>query len=345
MSFSTTATLSPDKLQVFSIQNDKGIRLSVLNFGGRIISLLVPDKKGVPGSVVLGYESPAQYLERNTYYGATIGRYGNRIALGKFTLDGKEYTLATNNGANALHGGPRGFHNVYWTITQKGLSVLDMSYQSHDGEEGYPGALHVKVRYTLTDDNELIIDYEATTDQTTIVNLTHHSFFNLEGEGSGDVLSHNLMINADRFCPVQKGLIPTGELKSVKNTPFDFLKSHAIGGMIADRDEQLQFGQGYDHNWVLNKREDELSLAASVTANQSGRTMEVWTTEPGLQFYSGNFLDGSDKGPGGVYGFRSGFCLEAQHFPDSPNHPEFPSTVLRPGEVYRQKTIYKFLTI
>jgi aldose 1-epimerase len=345
MSSIRTANTAQNEPGLFTIQNKNGLRLTAMTLGGRIMSLHVPDRHGTAGNIVLGYESPSQYLHGNTYYGAMIGRYGNRIAQGKFILDGRVYTLATNNGSNALHGGPKGFHNVFWTVTQRGSDVLDMSYMSKDGEEGYPGDLQVNVRYTLSDKNELVIDYLATTDKVTIVNLTHHSFFNLAGDGSGDILDHTLRINADRFCPVKVGLIPTGELKPVKGTPFDFLNANTIGAMINSKDEQLQFGKGYDHNWVLNKKDAELSLAASVSEENSGRKMEVWTTEPGLQFYSGNFLDGSDKGPGGTYDFRSGFCLEAQHFPDSPNHPEFPSTVLRPGDVYKQKTIYKFLTI
>jgi aldose 1-epimerase len=334
---------SPSKLEVFSIQNDRGVKLTAINFGGRIISLHVPDRNGAEGNIVLGYESPAKYLTGSPYFGAMIGRFGNRIRAGKFSLEGKEYSLATNNGANALHGGPSGFHNVFWSVRPTSQSSLEMNYVSPDGEEGYPGTLTVKVTYTLSPENELVIDYHATTDKTTIVNLTHHSYFNLAGDGHGDILNHRLRIDADRFCPVMPGLIPTGQLMPVNGTPFDFTTAHAVGEMINSDDAQLKLAKGYDHNWVLNKNDDALTLAASVSDPHSGRVMEVWTTEPGLQFYSGNFLDGSDKGPGGIYGFRSGFCLEAQHFPDSPNHPEFPSTVLRPGEVYRQKTIYKFL--
>ncbi len=330
-------------LESFTIRNKNGIVLTAINFGGRIMSLNVPDRNGVNGNIVLGYASPSQYPTGNPYFGAMIGRYGNRIALGKFSLEGTEYTLSKNNGSNALHGGPNGFHNVYWNVVPNGSNSLDMTYVSKDGEEGYPGNLQVNVRYTLSENNELIIDYIATTDKTTVVNLTHHSYFNLAGEGNGDIVDHTLLINATHFCPVTSGLIPTGELRPVKGTPFDFLQPHAIKDRINASDEQLKFAKGYDHNWVLNKKDSELSLAASVSETHSGRAMEVWTTEPGLQFYSGNFLDGSDRGPGGTYGFRSGFCLEAQHFPDSPNHPQFPSTVLRPGETYTQKTIYKFL--
>jgi len=320
--------------------------LRAIPLGGKIVSLEVPDKNGQMGDVVTGYDTLAQYIKGNAYFGAMIGRYGNRIAKGKFTLEGKEYQLATNNGANALHGGPNGFHNVDWIFNPKTTpegEAVEMTYLSKDGEEGYPGNLSVKVTYTLTDKNELVIDYEATTDKTTVVNLTHHSFFNLSGNGDSDILNHELMINADRFTPVDEGLIPTGELKKVAGTPFDFTKPHKIGERIEQDDQQLKYGKGYDHNFVLNKKDNSLTLAAKVTEPTSGRVMEVWTTEPGLQFYSGNFLTGTEKGKkGNKYPFRSSFCLEAQHFPDSPNKKDFPSTVLKPGETYKQKTIYKF---
>lgn len=328
------------------IKNKNGLTMKVIPLGGKIVSLHVPDKNGVMGDVVLGYDTIEQYINGNPYFGAMIGRYGNRIANGKFTLEGKEYQLAVNNGANALHGGPKGFHNVMWrldTLTKPEGQAMELTYRSADGEEGYPGNLQVKVTYTLSDKNELIIDYEAVTDNTTIINLTHHSFFNLTGDGSKDILNHEVTIMADRFCPVDEGLIPTGELKRVKGTPFDFTKSHLIGERIDENDLQLKYGQGYDHNWVLNKKDNSLTLAAKVAEPSSGRTMEVWTTEPGLQFYSGNFLNGSDRGKQGVaYPRRSAFCLEAQHFPDSPNKKDFPSVVLKPGEIYTQRTIYKF---
>ncbi|MEQ1588283.1 MAG: aldose epimerase family protein [Cyclobacteriaceae bacterium] len=325
--------------------NKHGVVAIITPFGGKLISLWVPDRNGKLADVVLGYDSAEQYISGNPYFGALIGRYGNRIAKGKFLLDGNPYQLALNNGANALHGGPGGFHNVLWqkdpSDTNPGRTIL--TYTSKDGEEGYPGTLKARVTYTLTDDNEIMIEYEATTDAITVVNLTHHSFFNLAGAGSGDILNHELMINADRFTPVDVGLIPTGELKSVTGTPFDFTKPTKIGARIAANDEQLKNGKGYDHNWVLVKTGNEFSLAASVKEPTSGRIMEVWTTEPGLQFYSGNFLDGSDIGKDGMkYEFRTAICLEAQHFPDSPNQPNFPSTVLKPGEVYKQKTVYKF---
>ena len=328
------------------IKNKNGLKMKVIPLGGKIVSLEVPDKNGAMGDIVLGYDTIEQYISGNAYFGAMIGRYGNRIGKGKFTLEGKEYQLATNNGPNSLHGGPKGFHNVMWNLkplsTPEG-EALEMTYLSADGEEGFPGNLNVKVTYTLSDKNELIIDYVATTDKPTIVNLTHHSFFNLTGDGSKDVLNHEIMINADRFCPVDSSLIPTGELKKVKGTPFDFTKPHTIGERIEKEDQQLKYGKGYDHNWVLNKKDNALTLAAKVTEPVSGRVMEVWTTEPGIQFYSGNFLDGTDKGKNGVYyPKRSAFCLEAQHFPDSPNEKDFPSVVLKPGDTYTQRTVYKF---
>ncbi len=339
-----SATSQVDSLKSYALVNSNGLKMEVTNYGGRIVSLLVPDRNGKLEDVVLGYDSLKQYLNGNFYFGAMIGRYGNRIANGKFTLSGKEFQLAKNNGANALHGGLQGFHNVYWKIIAlKETNALRMTYCSANGEEGYPGNLEVTVTYTLTGKNEIVLDYEATTDQETILNLTHHSFFNLAGAGHGDILNHELVIDAQKFCPVDSGLIPTGELKNVNGTPFDFLSAHKIGERINQHDDQLKFGKGYDHNWVLTKKGTELSLAAKATEPLSGRVMEVWTTEPGLQFYSGNFLDGKDRGKGNTpYPYRSAFCLEAQHFPDSPHHSNFPSTVLKPRETYRQKTIYKF---
>lgn len=331
------------ELKSYAIVNKNNLKMEVTNFGGRIVSLWVPDRNGTLGDVVLGYDSLSQYPTGNLYFGAMIGRYGNRIAKGKFTLAGQCYRLTVNNGENALHGGPRGFHNVYWESRKAAANRVELSYLSKDGEEGYPGNLLVKVVYTFTDDNELVIDYKATTDKMTVLNLTNHSFFNLAGEGNGDIREHAVMINADRFMPVDKGLIPSGELRKVDDTPFDFRKPFKIGERIDGKDEQLRFGKGYDHNWVLNKKDHSLTLAARVSEPVTGRTMEVWTTEPGLQFYSGNFLNGKDKGKGGkAYDFRTAFCMEAQHFPDSPNHPDFPSTVLSPGEKYMQKTVYKF---
>jgi len=332
-----------DPLKSYTLTNANGMKMEVTNFGGRIVSLFVPDKNGKMGDVVLGYDSLKQYLHGNLYFGAMIGRYGNRIAKGKFSLNGKEYQLPQNNGENSLHGGPIGFHNAYWKVTPVNNHSLKMTYRSKDGEAGYPGNLDVTVTYTLTEKNEVVIDYEAKTDQETVVNLTHHSFFNLAGAGNGDILNHELTIYADEFNAVNRGLIPVGAPKPVKGTPFDFTTPHKIGERINQDDEQLKFGKGYDHNWVLRKGKSEMRQAAKVTEPISGRIMEVWTTEPGLQFYSGNFLSDKEIGKGNkVYPIRSALCLEAQHFPDSPNHPDFPSTVLKPGETYKQKTIYKF---
>ncbi len=345
---SAVPNIDSSQLKLYVMVNANQMAVAVTNFGGKIVSLMTPDKYGQLADVVLGYDSVGQYIGGNPYFGALIGRYGNRIAKGTFSLEGKEYRLAINNGAHALHGGPYGFHNVLWNAEPKQTDngqALELTYRSADGEEGYPGNLTAKVTYTLTDNNDLIIDYEATTDKTTVVNLTHHSFFNLAGEGSGDILGHDLTVFADRYCPVDEGLIPTGELRNVEGTPFDFRSPHRVGDRIGAEDEQLKFGKGYDHNFVLNKEDNALSLAARVVEPVSGRVMEVWTTEPGLQFYSGNFLTKAEVGKQGhVYDFRTAFCLEAQHFPDSPNQPSFPTTVLKPGETYRQQTIYWFST-
>ena len=331
-------------VEIYTLTNSRGSEATIITYGGAVVSLKVPDKQGKLGDVVLGFDSIADYEKHTAFFGALIGRYGNRIARGKFTLDKREYSLATNNGENHLHGGIRGFDKVVWTAktsTDSKGANLELTYLSADGEEGYPGNLSVKVVYSLTEDNQLKIVYSATTDKATVINLTHHSYFNLAG--AGDILDHRLTLNAARFTPTDKGSIPTGELASVAGTPFDFRKETAIGARIAQENEQLNFGRGYDHNFVLTKKGGGVGLAARVYEPTSGRVMEVLTTEPGIQFYSGNFLDGSVPGKGGkAYPYRSGFCLETQHFPDSPNRPKFPSTVLRPGQTYRQTTIYSF---
>lgn len=334
-------------VDLYTLTNAKGMQATITNYGGIVTSLLVPDRNGKLDDVVLGYATVDEYIKDTPYFGALIGRYGNRIGQGKFTLEGKQYTLAQNNNGQHLHGGVRGFDKVVWSakpIQAKNGPGLELSYVSKDGEEGYPGTLSVKVTYVLTDNNELSIRYQATTDKATPVNLTNHSYFNLAGQGSSDILKHVLMLNADKFTPVDKGLIPTGKLQPVEGTPFDFRKPTAIGKRVGAEDEQIKFGGGYDHNFVLNqKKPGEMTLAARVSEPTTGRVMEVRTKEPGIQFYSGNFLDGSNVGKGGkVYKHRYGFCLETQHFPDSPNKPEFPSTILEPGKKYDTTTVYKF---
>jgi aldose 1-epimerase len=331
-------------VDLYTLRNNKGAEAAICNYGGLVISFKVPDRWGAFGDVVLGYDNLADYIKDTPYFGAMIGRYGNRIAKGKFTLDGKEYTLAINNGPNALHGGLKGFDKVVWEskiLARSEGPSLQLRYTSKDGEEGYPGNLSVTAVYTLTDDNALKLEYTATTDKDTVINLTQHSYFNLAGKG--DILNHTVMIPADKFTPVDSALIPTGELKPVDGTPFDFRTPTPIGARIGQDDEQLKFGNGYDHNWVINKPMGKLGLMARVFEPTSGRVLEVFSTEPGLQFYTGNFLDGKLTGKGGwVYQFRNGFCMEAQHYPDSPNQPNFPTVVLKPGEVYRNTIIFKF---
>ncbi len=331
-------------VELFTLRNASGMEARISNYGGIVTSLRVPDRAGRMGDVVLGYDKLADYLKNSPYFGALIGRYGNRIAKGKFTLDGVSYSLATNNYPNALHGGVQGFDKRVWTPVAKMRSAgptLELTYVSHDGEEGYPGTLTAQAVYTLTRDNALRLEYTATTDKPTVVNLTQHSYFNLAGHG--DILGHIVEIPADRFTPVDSTLIPTGELQPVAGTPFDFRGPTTIGSRIAQPNEQLQFGGGYDHNWVFQKETGNLTLLARVTDPESGRVLEVLSTEPGLQFYSGNFLDGTITGKGGwVYQHRNAFCMEPQHFPDSPNHPNFPSVVLRPGETYHNTIIYRF---
>jgi len=333
-------------VDLITFHNAAGITVKVLTYGGIIQSLTTPDRTGALDDIVLGFDTLAPYEDKSPYFGAIIGRYGNRIAKGRFTLDGKTYTLATNNGPNHLHGGVKGWDKKVWTADPiqnvSGVGVK-LSYTSVDGEEGYPGTVKADVTYLLNDRNQLVIDYHATTDKPTILNLTQHSYFNLAGGKAQDILGHVLTINADKYTPVDATLIPTGEIADVTGTPFDFRTPTPIGARIDQDNEQLKHGPGYDHNWVLNRTGEGLSPAATVADPITGRTLQVATTEPGLQFYAGNFLDGTLTGKNGrVYARRSGFCLETQHFPDSPNHPNFPSTVLRPGQEYRSETVWTF---
>jgi aldose 1-epimerase len=331
-------------IERFILTNGNGLEASIITYGGTLTALRVPDRNGTLSDVVLGFDSLESYLGEHPYFGSLIGRYGNRIADGRFTLDGVSYTLARNNGANHLHGGPNGFHRAIWqaqTITSGDGPTLELRYLSRDGEEGYPGNLSVTVRYTLTEQNELRLDYQAQTDQATVINLTNHSYFNLAG--NGDILGHQLELLADHFLPVDDNQIPLGQLQPVHGTPMDFTRATPIGARIGEDDEQLRAGQGYDHTWVLNGGTAQAGLAARLYDPSSGRVMEVETTEPGIQFYSGNLLDGSVTGKGGqIYQKHAALCLETQHFPDSPNQPRFPSTVLRPGDTYRQTTAYRF---
>lgn len=334
-----------DSIKKYTLTNKNGMKVEVINFGGIITSLTAPDRNGKYEDVVLGFTKPEGYFNGNPYYfGALIGRYGNRIANAKFTLEGKAYAIDKNDGPNSLHGGKEGFHTRFWNIEavkNAKFPTLKLSYTSADGEEGYPGKLTTIVFYTLTDENALEISYEAETDKPTVANLTQHSYFNLSGNFTKTITDHELQINADHFLPVNETLIPTGEQKAVKGTPFDFTVSKPIGKDIGADDDQLKKGKGYDHNWILNGK--GLRSIAKVYHPETGRLMEVFTDEPGVQFYSGNFLDGKfDTKTGGKNEFRTGFCLETQHFPDSPNQPSFPSTELKPGQKYQSKTIYKF---
>jgi len=343
-----TTSCSSASRDLYTLKNSRGMEAAITSYGGIVVSLRVPDRDGRIADVALGFDRVEEYRKEHPYFGAIIGRYGNRIAKGRFTLNGVEYKLAQNNGENHLHGGIRGFDKVTWMAREfraAGGPALELTYTSRDGEEGYPGNLTATVTYTLTENNELRIDYTATTDKDTVVNLTNHTYFNLAGQGEGDVLGHQVTIAADHFTPVDAGLIPTGELRSVEGTPFDFRQPHAIGERIGVQDEQLAFGKGYDHNFVLNGPEGTLRPAARVVEPGSGRVMEVLTTEPGLQFYTGHFLDGSIRGKSGTaYRHRYGFCMETQHFPDSPNNPYFPTTVLTPGQKYQTTTTYRFST-
>jgi len=345
-SFGTT----PDgkAVDLYTLRNKKGAEARIMTYGGIVQSLKMPDRDGNYADIVLGYDNLDGYVKNSPYFGALIGRYGNRIGGGMFTLDGKFYKLATNNPPNHLHGGVKGFDKVVWQAkpqqTSKGPG-LELTYLSKDGEEGYPGNLTVTALYTLTDDNELRVDFTAKTDKPTICNLTQHSYFNLRGQGDGDILGHEVYIKSDKTTPVDKTLITTGKYAAVDGTPFDFRKPTAIGARINDPDTQLQYGPGYDHNWVIDKPMGKLGLMARVYEPTTGRVMEVLSTEPGLQFYAGNFLDGTITGKGGhVYQRRTGFCMEPHHYPDSPNKPQFPSTTLRPGETYKNTIIYKFST-
>jgi aldose 1-epimerase len=334
-------------VNLYTLTNANGVEVTTMNYGGIILSIRVPDRKGQFADVVLGHEALEGYVPNPPYIGAVVGRYANRIANGSFTLDGKTYNLPKNDGPNTLHGGvDKTFNKVVWDgEALTGKAGVAYTFLSKDGDDGFPGNVKVKVTYTLTDNNELVIDYEATADKATPINLSQHSYFNLSGEGNGDILNHELMLNADHFTPVDKNLIPTGELRPVKGTPLDFTSPTRIGARIDESYDQLVLGHGYDHNWVINRKGDGLTLAARMFEPTSGRVLEVSTTQPGVQFYTGNFLDGTVTGKNGhVYKRRYGFCLETQHFPDSPNHPDFPSTILRPGETFHQKTVFKFST-
>jgi aldose 1-epimerase len=343
-----------DSIKLYSLKNKNGMQVGVTNYGAIITSIIVPDRHGKMADIALGYNRVEDYINAvdKPYFGSVVGRYGNRIAKGKFTIDGEEYTLATNNGVNHLHGGVIGFDKVVWDakpISGNGYTGVELSYLAKDREEGYPGNLQIKVTYKLTVANEIVVQYHATTDKATPINLTQHTYFNLAGEGNGTILGHQLHLNADHYTPVDEGLIPTGEIAPVKDTPFDFTTAHpeskAIGRDIGQENKQLKFGLGYDHNFVLNKegQQGQMTLAATVYEPTSGRFMETFTEEPGIQFYCGNFLDGRLKGKAGKpYIYRSGFVLETQHYPDSPNQKNFPNTILKPGETYSTKTIYRF---
>jgi aldose 1-epimerase len=332
-------------VSIYTLTNRAGAEARIITYGGAVVSLTAPDRRGRFADVVLGFDDMAGYLAQDSNVGVLIGRYGNRIGGARFTLNGVEYKLAANNGAHSLHGGLKGFDKVVWEarpLRARGGAALELTYLSRDGEEGFPGNLRARVVYTLTDRNELRVDYHATTDKDTVVNLTQHSYFNLKGHGRGDILDHRLRLNSSRFTPTDSTSIPTGELRPVRGTPFDFTRPTAIGARIGADDEQLKYGNGYDHNFVVRGRRGVLRKAAEVYEPTTGRVMEVWTTEPGVQLYTGNYLNGARGKGGQTYPRRSGFCLETQHYPDSPNKPQFPSTVLRRGGRYRTTTVYKF---
>jgi aldose 1-epimerase len=332
---------SSEPVDLYTLTNSNGLEASVITLGGRLVTLKTPDRNGKIADIVLGFDSLAPYLIKNPYFGALVGRYANRIANGKFVLDDHTYALVQNNGPNSLHGGTRGFDKVLWKA-EPGSDSLKLHYVSKDGQEGYPGTLRVTATYKLSDDNSLSVEYSAVTDKPTVLNLTNHSYFNLAGHQHGTVVDHEVMINADSFTPVNEHLIPTGEIRSVEGTPFDFRVMHSVGDSVDAPEEQITLGKGYDHNYVING--SGLRLAARAAHPGSGRVMEVHTTQPGMQFYTGNHLPDHLHGKAGaVYGFRSGFCFETQHYPDSPNQPAFPSVVLRPGVEYHQITVFKFL--
>lgn len=342
-------TFDGKPVSLFTLRNASGMEVRISNYGATITYVNAKDGSGKFGDVVLGFDSLDGYTAKNntSYFGATIGRYANRLGHGTFSLNGHTYHIPTNENGNTLHGGTRGFNKRVWDVVHKpsaGDPVLEVHYLSPDGEQGFPGNLNVNVRFTVTPRNELRIEYRATTDKPTVLNLTNHSYFNLSGPGSGTVLDDVIMIPADHYTPVSKDLIPTGEIAAVAGTPFDFRKPTVIGSRINEDNQQLKYANGYDQNWVLNKKGDELALAARVRDPKSRRVLEVMTTQPGVQFYTGNFLNGSVTGIGGKYAFRSALCLETQHFPDSPNHPNFPSTELKPGQQFQQTTVYRFST-
>ncbi|MCU4174306.1 aldose epimerase family protein [Carboxylicivirga sp. N1Y90] len=332
------------EVKLYTLKNKNGMITQITNLGGRIVNLWVPDKNGNFADVSVGFNTADEYLNNpETFYGALIGRYGNRIANGRFVIEKDTFQLSVNDGENSLHGGPTGFFDQVWEAVQVGDNKLELNYTSVDGEEGYPGNLDVKVLYELTENNELKIEYFASTDKPTHVNLTNHTYFNLAGEASGTINNHLLMINADAYTPVDGGLIPTGEMASVEGTPFDFREATTIGARVNEDNEQLKRGGGYDHNWVLNASAEKSSLAATLKDPVSGRVMDVYTNEPGIQFYGGNFMDGKYKGKyGKTLKYREALCLETQHFPDSPNKPQFPNTLLNPGDAYYSLCIYKF---
>lgn len=341
------STVDGKQVNLYTITNKNGLKAAITNYGGKLVSLLVPDASGTLTDVVLGYNSLKdyqQYTKNGTYFGALIGRYANRIAEGKFSLDGKQYQLPINDPPNSLHGGPKGFFAEVWDVVKTTPNSVELHYLAKDGEEGYPGNLNVDVTYTLTDDNALDIAYKATTDKATVLNLTNHSYFNLNGAGSGSINGHSLQLNASKFTPVDSTSIPTGKLEPVAGTPLDFTKSEKIGARIDDKTQQMIYAKGYDFNYVLDDSDQKVEhLAATVVGDQTGIEMQVYTNQPGIQFYSGNFLEGGDKGKNGKpYEYRGALCLETQHFPDSPNEPNFPSTVLKPGETFSSMTAYKF---